>query len=100
MQINEKNIEFTRRAEIALNRLSEKDRKRVLKNIEKVFTLGLKPPFAAKLKDIKNTFLVRAGHDLRIIFLVETEFVRIIDIARHDKLKQISIANKTQGGDS
>jgi mRNA-degrading endonuclease RelE of RelBE toxin-antitoxin system len=100
MQIIDKNVEFSRRAEIALNRLSEQDRNRVLKNIEKVFALGLKPPFAAKLKGIKNTFLVRAGRDLRIIFLVETEFVRIIDIVRHDKLKQISLTNRSQGGDS
>ena len=100
MQIADKKVEFTRRAEIALNRLSGQDRNRVLKNIEKVFALGLRPPFAAKLKGISNTFLVRAGRDLRIIFLVETEFVRIIDIARHDKLKQISIRNRSQGGDS
>lgn len=100
MQIIDKNVEFTRRAEIALNRLSEQDRNRVFKKIEKVFAHGLEAPFAAKLKGVKNTFLVRAGSDLRVIFLVETDFVRIIDIVRHDKLKQLSLTNRSQGGDS
>lgn len=88
--IDNKLIEISRRAEIAINRLSEADQKKIFKNIQKVFALGLRPPYAAKLKGLNNTFIIRAGLDLRIIFSVESELVRIVDIVRHDKLRQLA----------
>lgn len=89
MQINDRPLELSRRAEITLDRLSASDRKKVIQNIEKVLALGLRPPYAAKLKGMDNTFVIRAGLDLRIIFQVKDEYVRITDIARHDKLEQL-----------
>lgn len=89
MQINDRPLELSRRAEVTLDRLAESDRKKVFRSIEKVLALGLVPPYAAKLKGMENTFIIRAGLDLRIIFQVTNEFVRITDIARHDKLEQL-----------
>ncbi|MCH7349794.1 hypothetical protein [Aeromonas sp. MR7] len=97
MQINDRPIELSRRAEVTLDRLPESDRKKVLRSIEKVLALGLEPPYAAKLKGMENTFVIRAGLDLRIIFQVTSEFVRISDIARHDKLEQL--VKKNMQGD-
>lgn len=88
--VDNKPLEISRRAEIAVDRLSDADKKKVFKNIEKVFELGLQPPYAAKLKGLKNTFIIRAGLDLRIIFVIEPELVRIVDIVRHDKLQQLA----------
>lgn len=97
MQINDRPLELSRRAEVTLDRLAESDRKKVLRSIEKVLALGLEPPYAAKLKGMENTFIIRAGLDLRIIFQVTSEFVRISDIARHDKLEQL--VKKNMQGD-
>jgi hypothetical protein len=89
MQINDRPLELSRRAEVALDRLAEPDRNKVIRSIEKALGLGLKPPYAAKLKGVENTFIIRAGLDLRIIFQVRNETVRIADIVRHDKLEQV-----------
>lgn len=98
MQINDRPLELSRRAEVTLDRLAESDRKKVIRSIEKALALGLEPPYAAKLKGMENTFIIRAGLDLRIIFQVTSEFVRISDIARHDKLEQL--VKKNMQGDS
>ncbi|MEM9219019.1 MAG: hypothetical protein AAGD25_32385 [Cyanobacteria bacterium P01_F01_bin.150] len=94
MQIKDKELELSRRAEISLERLSEPEQNRVLKNIEKVLNLGLQPPYAAKLKVMKNTFLVRSGRDLRIIFSVEPGHIRVVDITTHDRLKHLSMIGR------
>lgn len=88
--VNNKPLEISRRAELAIDRLSEADQKKIFKNIEKVFELGLIPPYAAKLKGLKNTFIIKAGLDLRIIFVLEAKQIRIVDIVRHDKLQQLA----------
>lgn len=97
MQIKDRDLKFSRRAAISLERLSEFDRNRVLKNITKVLNLGLKPPYAARLRGMENTFLVRSGHDLRVIFSVEPECIRITDITTHDRLKQLSMIGQGYG---
>nr|WP_298172125.1 hypothetical protein [uncultured Pseudomonas sp.] len=95
--VGNKPLEISRRAEIAVNRLPEVDQKKVFKNIEKVFELGLRPPYAAKLKGLRNTFIIKSGVDLRIIFSVEPELVRILDVVRHDKLQQLAGLNPEEG---
>lgn len=95
--VDDKPLEISRRAEIAVNRLPEVDQKKVFKNIKKVFALGLRPPYAAKLKGLKNTFIIRAGLDLRIIFSVEPELVRIVDVVRHDKLQHLAGLDSESG---
>lgn len=97
MKISDRPLELSRRAEVSIDRLAESDRKKVIRSIEKVLALGLEPPYAAKLKGMDNTFVIRAGLDLRIIFQVTSEFVRITDIARHDKLEQL--VKKNMQGD-
>ena len=89
MQINDKALSLSRCAEIAIDRLDENDREKVLKNIKKVLELGLKIPNAAKLRGIENTYLIRSGRDLRIIFEVDSESVYVLDVVRHDKLEQL-----------
>ena len=89
MHIHDKQIEFSKRAEISIDRLSNSDKKKVIKNIFKVVELGLEPPYAAKLKGLDNTYVIRAGLDLRIIFQVCPDYIRIIDIARHEKYIQL-----------
>lgn len=96
MQINDKHLELSRRAEVALNRLTSKDKDKIIKSIKKVLDVGLQSPYTAKLKGMENTFLVRAGQDLRIIFLLENGYIRIIDIARPEKIKQLSKISKSQ----
>ena len=100
MQINDKPLYLSRRAEIATDRLDKDDREKVLKNIKKVLELGLKPPNAAKLKGIENTYLIRSGRDLRIIFEVEPESVYVLDVVRHEKLEQLSRLARNQRRDS
>ncbi len=90
MQINDKPLYLSRRAEIAIDRLDKNDREKLLNNIKKVLELGLKSPNAAKLKGIENTYLIRSGRDLRIIFEVDCESVYVLDVVRHDKLEQLS----------
>ncbi len=89
MQINDKALSLSRCAEIAIDRLDENDREKVLNNIKKVLTSGLKSPNAAKLTGIENTYLIRSGRDLRIIFEVDSESVYVLDVVRHDKLEQL-----------
>lgn len=88
MNINDRPLEISKRAEISIDRLTDSDRKKVISNIEKVINLGLEPPYAAKLKGLENSYVIRAGRDLRIVFQVMPDYVRIIEISRHDKFQQ------------
>jgi mRNA-degrading endonuclease RelE of RelBE toxin-antitoxin system len=97
MLINGRPLEISSRAEVAVNRLPDVDRKRVLKSIEKVFAFGLRPPYAAKLRGLNNVFIIKAGLDLRIIFSVNHEAVRIVDVVRRDKLRQLAGINSEIG---
>ena len=97
MQIKDRDLEFSRRAEISLDCLSELDKTKVFKNIEKVLSLELQPPYAARLKGMKDTFLVRASRNLRVIFSVGPKSIRILDIMPHDKLKHLSMIGRGSG---
>lgn len=84
------NIQLTPRAEISLNRLTDHERKGVIRSLHKARSSGLTPPAASKLPGCGDIYLIRAGGELRVIFQTVRNASTILDIVRHDKLQFIS----------
>lgn len=83
-------VEFTERAQVAYQRLSnavQRDIDRVLQRIEQV---GLRSPNIAKIRGLpEKMYMARAGRN-RIIFLREGDIFTILDIVSRDKIQRLS----------
>ncbi|MDM8548564.1 hypothetical protein QUF72_00745 [Desulfobacterales bacterium HSG2] len=90
-------IQFTPRAEFSLNRLTDHEKKGVVRSLQKARSMGLTPPTASKLTGYGDIYLIRAGEELRVIFQAVKNMPTILDIVRHDKLQFISDMFKDSG---
>ena len=84
-------IDLTPRAQIALDSLSNADRNKVLRKLEKLqggrgFSSN---PNVKRLQDFPEIYVLRATLALRVILRYEEPFIEILDIVRHDRLKRM-----------
>lgn len=98
----EQTIQWTRRAEVALDRLQTRDQRRIFSILHRLEVGGLASKNISKLPARMTggeIYLVRTGADLRIIVRRGESGIEILDIVRHDKLRQI-INTFRRGGDA
>jgi hypothetical protein len=93
-------IQIARRAEVALERLQPQDRRRIASALEKLAAGGMASKDISKLgAGAKGEiYLIRAGRDLRIIIKRTEDAVEVLDIVRHDKLRQVYDTFRRGGG--
>jgi hypothetical protein len=93
-------IELARRAEVALERLQSLDRQRIKHILERVAQSGLRFKDVSKLcaGARGEVYLIRAGRDLRIIAKKTGNELEVLDIVRHDKLRNIYDTFRRGGG--
>ncbi len=83
-------IEIARRAEVALERLQPREQRRIGFALDRLTEVGLASRDVSKLGKGANgeVYLIRAGRDLRIIVRRTDDVLEVLDIVRHDKLRQ------------
>ncbi len=83
-------IEMARRAEIALDRLPAHEKRQIELVLERVAETGLASRDISMIgKGARGEgYLIRAGRDLRIIAKRTDDLLEVLDIVRHDKLRQ------------
>jgi mRNA-degrading endonuclease RelE of RelBE toxin-antitoxin system len=93
-------IELSRRAEVALERLQPRDRRRIVFAIDRLAEAGLSSKDVSKLGAGARgeIYLIRAGRDLRIIVKKISGLLEVLDIVRHDKLRQVYDTFRHGGG--
>lgn len=93
-------IQIARRAEVALERLQPQDRRRIASALEELAAGGMASKDISKLgAGAKGEiYLIRAGRDLRIIIKRTEDAVEVLDIVRHDKLRQVYDTFRRGGG--
>jgi len=82
---------FSVRAEIALESLSDTDRKKVIQKIDLLLNRGLSKLGRSlkKLKGYPDTYVLRATPNLRIILQYDELEIDILDIVRSDRLHKM-----------
>ncbi|GAI27679.1 unnamed protein product [marine sediment metagenome] len=85
-------IEFTRRASVALNTLTSKDRAKVLSAIGLLQRSPDDPYITRIVKEFADApalYLMKVTGTLRIIFTYSGSTISILDIVRSDRLKKM-----------
>ena len=83
-------LEFTDRAEVAYGRLPKAIQQRIDQVLRAFQQVGPRRPYVVKLRGHRSLYLARATSDIRIIFQMEEDTIRILDIATHDKINRLS----------
>ncbi len=81
--------DFTERAEVAYQRLSDISRRRIDNALLRIEQSGLRPPLVRKVYGPDRMYIARAGN-LRIIFALEDDILTILDIVTHDNIQRLS----------
>ena len=86
MLLNDQCFLCSERARIALSYLNEQQLRRVNESLKVIKEQNFRGKNVSKLKDVKNTLMIKVGRDLRLIIEVNKDSVFLHDIFSREKL--------------